>query len=179
MRKFNVWSLAMLLHHINSTRESLRKYAEDKEGCDDPIGQEYADEMLEGTLTTAQTIAAAISLQSTYDRVWSGGGPFWMRAKTSITWREAYDELRVLRECIEADLETKWFAFLLPDKVKFMTESTNDWKIVIQAIPDAENDIREALYCYALERDTGAVFHSMRVAEWASVHSVITWDSEE
>jgi hypothetical protein len=166
MRKFNVWSLAMLLHHINRTRESLRKYAEDKEGCDDSMGQENSNELLEGTLMTAQTIAMEINLQSAYDRVWRGGGPFWLKAKTNITWREAYDELRVLRECIEADLETKWFAFLLPDKVKFMTESTKDWKLVIQAIPDAEQDIREALYCYALERDTGAVFHSMRVAEW-------------
>jgi hypothetical protein len=89
-----------------------------------------------------------------------------MKTSIGITWQEAANELRVLRQSIEADLEDKWVALVLPDKALLLERAKQDWGNVIEAIPDSQDDIREGLYCYALERNTAAVFHLMRVAEY-------------
>jgi hypothetical protein len=88
-----------------------------------------------------------------------------MKSKVGITWQEAASELRVLRQCVEADLEDKWFAFVLPEKATLLRDAPEEWRKIIDAIPKAKEDIREGLYCYALERNTAAIFHLMRVAE--------------
>jgi len=166
MRKFDVWTLVMLLHHINEGREALRGLAEDKESSDVIMEAKFVETFLSGSLMSAEMLSQKLGLDATYKRVWNGGGPFWMMAQVGITYRQAYDELRVLKECIEADLENKWFAFIIPSKAQLLENAKHDWKAIIDAIPDSQDDIREALYCYALERNTAAVFHLMRVAEW-------------
>jgi hypothetical protein len=40
-----------------------------------------------------------------------------------------------------------------------------EWAQVWEKIPKCRYDAEEAIYCYALERDTAVYFHSMRVAE--------------
>ena len=156
----------MLLHHIDHSLEALKPMAEDKELRDDKLSPEDVQLWISGNLSMAENIAKRIALDATSKRVWSGGGPFWMKARISITWQEARNELRVLRQCIEADLEDKWFAFIVPEKAALLQSAKNDWRIVLGSIPEAKRDIQDALYCYALERDTASVFHLMRVAEF-------------
>lgn len=166
MRKFEVYSLAMLLHHISHARHVIRPMVEDKDLSDQGMDQKDVDAWISGSIIHAQIISTQIGLDATHKRVWDGGGPFWMKSKTGITWREAYDELRVLAECVEADLEDKCFVFVLPEKALLLRNAKEEWGAIIQSIPDAKEDAREALSCYALERNTAAVFHLMRVAEW-------------
>jgi hypothetical protein len=166
MRKFEVWQLAMLLHHIDHSIEVTKPMAEDTELRDEKLDVENVSAWIEGNILLAQIISKEIGLDSTHKRVWEGGGPFWMKSRVGITWQEACSELRVLRQCVEADLEDKWFAFVLPEKAALLVTAKKDWARVLKAIPNTTDDIREALYCYALERDTASVFHLMRAAEW-------------
>jgi hypothetical protein len=165
MRKCDVWGLVMLLHHIDHSIEVLKPMAESKELRDEEVDSDSVSTWLNGNITMARINSGLIGLNATHSRVWEGGGPFWMKAKTGITWQEACSELRVLRQCIEADLENKWFAFVLPEKAALLESAKKEWKETIDSVPDAEEDVREALYCYALERNTASVFHLMRVAE--------------
>jgi hypothetical protein len=165
MRKFDVWGLVMLLHHIDHSIEVTKPIAEDKDLRDEKLNDQSVKSWIDGNIMMAQMISGQIGLDSTHKRVWEGGGPFWMKTNTGITWQETYSELRVLRQSIEADLEDKWFAFILPEKAELLERAPGEWRDVIQRIPQAKEDIREALYCYALERNTASVFHLMRVAE--------------
>ena len=106
----------MLLHHIDHALEVIKPTAESDGIRDEKLDPESISAWINGNINAAQVIALDIHLDSTHKRMWDGGGPFWMKAQVGITWQEANSELRVLRECIEADLEDKWFAFILPEK---------------------------------------------------------------
>ncbi|HEY0758740.1 MAG TPA: hypothetical protein VGD59_05745 [Acidisarcina sp.] len=75
------------------------------------------------------------------------------------------NELEVLRQCIEADLEKHLFAFIDPKKVDVFNHLETTWKKVLEAIPDSQFDIEEALVSYMVELNTATGFHLMRVAE--------------
>lgn len=166
MRKFEVWNLAMLLHHINHSLEVIKPMATDKELRDEHLSASEIETWLLGNIMMAQVAAKEAQLESTFKRVWAGGGPFWMASQVGITWQQAENELRVLRQAIEADLEDRMFVFVIPEKATLLDHMQTEWTDVWKAIPDSEPDIKEALYSYALERNTAAVFHLMRTAEW-------------
>jgi hypothetical protein len=42
----------------------------------------------------------------------------------------------------------------------------HDWAKAWERIPSSKSDTQEAVYCYALDRNTACVFHLMRVAEF-------------
>ena len=48
---------------------------------------------------------------------------------------------------------------------KCPTKVGHDWAKAWEKIPASKADIQEAVYCYALDRNTACVFHLMRVAE--------------
>src|SRR6476646_3411838 len=103
MRKFDVWDLAMLLHHIDKALGVAKPLAtcDDTELRDKKLSPEEIEMWASGNILMAQSIAQQIHLESTYARVWEGGGPFWMAARTGLTWAEAYSQLKFLREAIE------------------------------------------------------------------------------
>jgi len=165
MSKFCVWHLVKLLQHIHEHREAIQKLATDPDHRDERMPEEIAEHHLSGIMRTAHEISQEIRLQSTNDLVWEGGGTFWMKYKVGITWQEAYYELDVLRRAIEADLQWKTFAFVPPQNAELLDQMAHHWNDIWKVIPDAKPDCEEALHCYALERNTAAVFHSMRAAE--------------
>jgi hypothetical protein len=75
-------------------------------------------------------------------------------------------ELRVLCEAIEGQLRHRRFAFISPDKAKLIEKIDNDWRAVLEKFSRAHPDIQAATECYALDCNTAAVFHSMRIAEY-------------
>jgi hypothetical protein len=75
-------------------------------------------------------------------------------------------ELRVLCEAIEGQLRHRRFAFISPDKAKLIEKIDNDWQVVLEKFSRARTDIQAATECYALDCNTAAVFHSMRIAEY-------------
>jgi len=135
------------------------------DGRDEQVENKYIANSVMGILLQAQYHAKKTHLQSTYDRVWEGGGPFYMAAAVSITWQQLQYELKVLRECIEADLEKRLFVFVEPKNVDLFTAIDDTWKQVLEVIPDAKTDIEDAHIARMVELHTATIFHLMRVAE--------------
>lgn len=166
MRKFNVWNLAMLLHHIDHAIEVIKPMASDPGLRDEKLTQENVDAWLSGNIGLAESLAKEIHLQSTYDRVWAGAGPFYMAARVGLTWQEAHNELRVLRQAIEADLEKSTFAFIPRRNAELLERMAHDWQAVWTALADTKTDIEAGINCATLEQYTASVFHFMRAVEW-------------
>jgi hypothetical protein len=86
------------------------------------------------------------------------------------SWRTLNVELRVLRESIESELSERQFAFIptvqAREILKLNDAATDSWAPIWKQVPKAEDDIRESVFCYVLERNTACVFHLMRVAEY-------------
>src|SRR5262249_18489413 len=117
-----------------------------------------------GIVIMTQHHAERAALQSTYDRVWHNG-PFCTASQIGMTWQEVDNELKVLRECIEADLAKRSFAFLAPERVNLFANLDEVWGAVADAIPEAKIDIKDGHIAYMTELHTATVFHFMRVAE--------------
>jgi hypothetical protein len=164
MQECDIWGLAMLLRHIDEARSSVKAWADGGER-NDIISEQALELFVRGNLITAQSFATRLKLQATYNRVWEGGGHFHL-ISTHLTWAQLYNELTVLRQAIESDLEEHLFVQVMPEKAQQIDLMSANWETVWTAIPDAKTDIVEAVHCYALERNTACVFHSMRVAEW-------------
>jgi hypothetical protein len=164
MLTFDAWGIAMLLHHIDETRQHATKMCE-LDGRDEKLTDEEIKLHVDPVILMAHVRAKEAQLQSTLDRVWDNG-PFTMASKVGITYQELRNELTVLRQSIEADLEKRTFAFIPPPKDEFLSNLEADWKPVWTCFPSAKYDSEEAMVCYALELNTACIFHLMRVSEF-------------
>lgn len=164
MRECEIWGLVMLLKHIDDARAGVNPWIE-TDRRDEIVPPEGLNLYVNGIMVHARYIADKLRLQSTNDRVWHGGGAFYL-ISSHLTWQQLSSELAVLRQAIEADLEKHRFVQVTPTNAVFVERLKSEWEPIWTAIPDAKIDIEEATYCLALERDTACVFHAMRVAEW-------------
>ena len=138
MTTFDVWSLAKLLRHIDHSLEVIKPLATaDAKTRDTKLSQDEIDLWLFSNVLLGIAIAQQIHLQSTYDRLWEGGGPFWMACKTGLTFPQAFSELRFLRQAIEADLEKSTFIFVSRSNADLLT-GINDLEPVWKAIANTE-----------------------------------------
>jgi len=162
MKTFDAWGVAMLLHHINENREVMRT------GCqfnrDEQVPAETIRLCVTPTIMHAKIHAQEFHLTSTLDRVWDGG-PFCMASKVGLTFQQAEHEFTVLRQCIEADLEKRLFAFIDPKKVDLFQDMKSTWAPVLVSIQESQYDVEDAHIAYMAELYTATVFHLMRVAE--------------
>jgi hypothetical protein len=163
MKECEIWALSKLLTRIAEVRENLKPWAEG-DGRDDVLSEEARNLYIDSILSHSQRLAMIMELESTNSRVWFGGGSLFLKY-SSLTWQQAYSELGVLRESIEADLEKHFFVQLTTTQKNLIDRVKRDWEKVYVTIPSAKNDIVEATMCFALERYTATLFHSMRVAE--------------
>jgi hypothetical protein len=165
MQTFDAWGIAKLLSHIDKAKSDITKIGA-MGNPDEKMDKQAIDLFIEGNVLHALILAKKFKLQSTYDRVWEGGGPFWMAMKTEqLTYREAEHELVFLRQCIEADLEKQLFAFIEPENAKLFGAMDKAWEEVFARIPDSKPDAEDAHISYMVELYTSTVFHMMRVAE--------------
>ena len=74
--------------------------------------------------------------------------------------------MRELRHEIEKETGERTFINIPQAKVEKVRELIPEWVPIISVFPQTRNDADEALDCFALGKDTAAVFHLMRVAEW-------------
>jgi hypothetical protein len=164
MKMFDAWGIAMLLHHLDDNKGVMSQMCEGGNG-DEKLDPDALELYITPVIHQAIYHAKLAKLQSTDDRVWDGGGPFWMASHVGITYQEAKHEFTVLRQCIEADLEKRLFAFIEPKRVELSSEMPERWADVLKNIPDAKADIEDAHLAHSLELHTATVFHLMRVAE--------------
>jgi hypothetical protein len=163
MRDFDAWGIAMLLHHIHENRDQLSISC--AQGLrDTPMPEKEVELYLSPILSMAKSHADEVDLQSVLDRVWDNGA-FTMLAHSGITYQQACNELIFLKQCVEADLQKCTFTYISADRVKFVKEQKESWIPIGLIFKDSKTDTDEAIFCYALERYTATVFHSMRIAE--------------
>jgi hypothetical protein len=147
MKTANVWSLVMLLKHINSAKQMCQLQI-DVGHRDKVVSEEDNALWIRGVVLQAMISAKELNFQSTHDRVWDGGGPFWMAMKVGQTYQKALGELQL-------------------DRSKYaMVDGFDDWGQVGKYFPSTISDIKEGLRSYAFERNTATIFHMMRIAEY-------------
>jgi hypothetical protein len=165
MQRFDAWGLAKFFGHMDKARADIAQLGS-LGNPDELMSADMIKEYVFGLVVMALHHAINAKLQSTYDRVWEGGGPFWMAASTGqLTFNQAEHELVVLRQCIEADLEKRMFAFIEPHHAELFWAIEKTWQEVLAKLPDSGKDIEDAHVTYMAEVYTSTVFHMMRVAE--------------
>jgi hypothetical protein len=165
MQEFDAWGLAMFLHHLDNNKIAISQLSE-LGGRDDKMEPQAIDLYITPILFMALHHATRAQLPSTYDRVWEGGGPFWMASRVGLTYQQAENELTVLRQCIEADLEKRKFAFIEPRPAQLFAAMGETWGDVLSTIPDSKRDVEDAHIALMVELHTATVFHLMRVTEY-------------
>jgi len=84
-----------------------------------------------------------------------------------VTIQQIKLELKHLNEVMQDELRQKMF-FSVPPTAAALYENPNPFgDAVSTAFPSAAYDIQEAAKCFACERYTGAIFHSMCATEYA------------
>jgi hypothetical protein len=69
------------------------------------------------------------------------------------------------RRRVPDECETILFFSIDPEDARYYNEPLSGWDVVAEQFPGTIGDIEEASKCLALERYTGSVFHTMRIAE--------------
>ena len=70
-----------------------------------------------------------------------------------------------MADTIRDELKLRRFAFVPTSRAELLDNFEADWKTALKEFPEAADDIKAAVECYALDCNTACVFHSMRVAE--------------
>ena len=162
MRKFDVWGLAKVLHHLERTRTILDELADSAGG--EKVSAEHLGLYITPTVRVSQSLSRGCKLQSTQHRV-GEGGPFLTALKIGMTYPEILNEVIVLRRCIEEDLANLSLILIPPPKERVLDDLDADWAQVWKQFPSSKYDSGQAMGCYALDLNTACVFHLMRVTE--------------
>lgn len=107
--------------------------------------------------------AQAMELQAVLDRI--GIFEAKLNSPTKLSFNDLVSEVRTLRETLETGLKSKYFYHYPQNKAALLRRMEGDWSGALRAFPSIANDVAAAVDCYALEHNTAAVFHSMRVVE--------------
>ena len=83
--------------------------------------------------------------------------------------RSIYELGMILDERLRDELEARKFLALSPTEARYYENWREGWEEIIDRFGDATRDIEEMAKCYALERYSASVFHSLQVVE----HGVI------
>jgi hypothetical protein len=159
MRHYNVWQLGIVLGFLGDAQA----VAHFRKGTtsDSPVPRERIDQYYKPSVEYAQRQCADIELSAALHRC----DLFLIALRDGILWSELGHQAQALLEAIEGELKYRRFAFVQTPKAKILDEFRKDWATVLETFPNAEEDVKHAVECYALEQNTACVFHLMRVAE--------------
>jgi hypothetical protein len=169
MRNFEAWKFAELVHDLAQYRWIV--YYRKNDGTIDPkVVAELAYTVTQ-YLEQCQTMDLAASAACIKKRL----GLMLRGAYGSMTWEELLTELGVLWDALGPEMSNRRFAYLSDSKAIHVDEMlkrkksgqqlVNPWAVAWRRFPSAKEDLAEAVYCYALERNIACIFHLMRAAE--------------
>lgn len=173
MHEFDAWRFNVAVHELTKFLWIGIHRKEDEE-----VGKELQLE-LRGLAEDLEYLTKKLQLKAAHTRTTRGlrralvmhGTPKWGAVRT---------ELRVLWEVMEPEVRERWFTSIDATKGEYLSSLLGDppgvlardrrkgdpiWAYIWKQFPDSQLDCEEAIYCYALERHTACIFHSMRVAE--------------
>ncbi|MDR3464988.1 MAG: hypothetical protein P4M07_03495 [Xanthobacteraceae bacterium] len=116
---------------------------------------------MEGWLRFAKQQADQLELQAVHDRL----ERFSQKIRIRIRLYDFQAEVRTLRETIESGISFKYFYKYPQRKAEVLLRASGEWAAINKAFPAVEAEAKCAADLYALDHNTGSVFHSMRVAE--------------
>jgi hypothetical protein len=102
--------------------------------------------------------------------------------ESAPTYRQVSADIQCLERSLHAELETRRFFFVPPERASYHGDDVRAWfresparyplaqKLgplipALKAFPSIEEDMKEAGSCFAFDRHTASVFHLMRVME--------------
>lgn len=175
MRHFNLWNFAYSLHRLNGFTWMAKQCHE----ADDIVAPEVAVEMealikeLRGETERLQFKAA--NTRAERELWWA------LRAYGEPTWGKMGTEFETFWQILEPELRDRRFVSIELRRDDLLSDLLGEphglrtygpqgkpspiWSRIFDKFPSAKEECEEAVYCYALERDSACVFHSMRIAE--------------
>jgi hypothetical protein len=156
-----------ILRRIHLDEVNRTSYAGELEKFLDPAFGNWREvndgdhKQINGLLQYAEQQADTLQLQLVHDRIeiFRGKLPF------KVSLADYLSEIRTLREAFESGIRYKRF-YLYPEaKAQLYLRFDDDWRKVVAGFPQAREDAKAAVDCYALGYNTASVFHAMRVVE--------------
>lgn len=164
MRHFMAHHLGQCIKQLENFRWVCVNRQSRGEG-EHPLTEETIQTWLEPWIGYCRQQCDGIELRSALSRI---DGPFRHVLKGVYgrpTWNEIHNQITVLIEAIESELCFRRFAYVPTCKAEILDRMAHDWEMIWAQFPLTKTDSQEAVYCYALGRNTACVFHLMRVAE--------------
>jgi hypothetical protein len=159
MRQYNVWQLAKVIEFLSKAELDAEQHSRMigiQRVPDDQMNNFYTPMLRysRGQLEFIELPAALARLDHFNNEIRQG-----------ISWSELRNQMKVLREAIEAELPYRRFAYVPTPKAMLHDKFRLDWEPIWTKFPNAKEDTERAVDCYALEQNTACVVHFMRVAE--------------
>jgi hypothetical protein len=82
-----------------------------------------------------------------------------------IDWNEWHTLVRTLRETMIDNLKGIACYYYPPNRAEIYWRFMDQWEPMLRKFPGILEEAMAAVDCYALDKNTASVFHSMRVAE--------------
>lgn len=89
---------------------------------------------------------------------------YWL-AQSPQKWSELNTRARALRDIIETELGQHLYYRYPKHKAEKLLLWKSEWERAIGTFSEIERDVFSAVDCYALQHNTAAVFHCMRILE--------------
>ncbi len=174
MREFDAWNFAHTVQELTKYTWIAFRW---KDKGKPEIDKEFLPE-IEGLVEELQRHTRHLQLKASHQRATRELSNA-LGAYGNPTWERLGDELRILWEIMMPEMRGKRFASIDAAKDDYLIEMLGDpphvkkerrgrspiWLTIWKRFKSAKEDSEEMVYCYALERNTACVFHSMRVAE--------------
>jgi hypothetical protein len=160
MRHYNVWQLAHSVRFLTDVKWEA-SYVCDHGEEHTRVPQERVDTYFGPLLNLARLQIETLELKAAIVRC----NLFAVALRDGLTWNDLRVQTTVLIEAIDGELCFRRFAFVLSAKAEIHDRLGSDWNEIWTKFPEAKDDSKSAVDCYALEQNTACVFHLMRVAE--------------
>ena len=161
MRHYQVWQLVKF-HVLLEEYLIGSRYLVIRQRGHERVPQEAIDHQIGPTIGLLRGLCEETELRAGLQRI---DGSIRRFLLDGVTHEQLTTEIRVLFESIHGELQYRRFAFVPSDKASVLDNIGRDWKPAWENLADVEQDARDATECYALEKSTACVFHSMRIAE--------------
>jgi hypothetical protein len=162
MIRFTGELFAHVLVRLQDMEDGARNHCTFLPNRDQPVPPDHIRRLILPFLRIAQKQCEAVELTGALARI----ELFEISCKMHFTYQEYTTQAQVLREAIETDLRFRRFAYVPVNRAEQLDKIDSEWATVQSQFLSAKPDIRAAVECYALDRNTAAVFHAMRVVEW-------------
>lgn len=86
-----------------------------------------------------------------------------------VTYRDAVNLLKELRERLEDELHGHLFLHLSPEQAHWHEYPEDQWLDVLIKFPRIRHDVIESSKCFSMERYAAAVFHILLIAEFGVI----------